>query len=559
MTAPYGNFNDEGYPLAVWLWGHRLREGQHWMEYLLEFLNVLVGFEFELGQGIGNATQLTYRRLTRLGLRRFVFYDEREKTRHPKDDRARQLLLQALKSRSITPVGINSDDPLVLARHLLRSYSAIEDKRSWYAKSLFPVHENLLFWEALRKGATKRESRESVDSTSAHDLDVGVTFGERNFFARGGEIYYLILSAGTKSDGERRNRIISRLQYLLRQRNQEIGEVAEIIDRAWRELKDRAEGERGADDHDEAKLGWIPAPDCELYQIISQDVDNLLRADLDPLESLELLAHLMCFHIVQYIYHRAVVDPYGTDCATGKCLDQHHPLLLVDCLDGHGSGIIRQLSAALYREHEQLQIQAARNYVCHQIQSWAASFGSRTNFAQELENTASAYFNIGGLEKATRQQYHVAVAHLVDQLQTREIDRTKFIDAYTDALTELLMNGFNRHFIGVHRKLGRYIGLIAPRTGRNPRYVLGDTLLKALVLANVPDRSEIAYDDLLVRLYHRYGIVVGQNEAQLSGLYNRKSVNAGYYDDNRLALLGKMKSAGLLYEYSDATAMVRPL
>jgi len=51
----YGHIDREGYPLAAWIWGHRLRLGQHWMEYLLEFLNVLAGFDYELGQGVDSA------------------------------------------------------------------------------------------------------------------------------------------------------------------------------------------------------------------------------------------------------------------------------------------------------------------------------------------------------------------------------------------------------------------------------------------------------------------------------------------------------------------------
>jgi hypothetical protein len=128
---------------------------------------------------------------------------------------------------------------------------------------------------------------------------------------------------------------------------------------------------------------------------------------------------------------------------------------------------------------------------------------------------------------------------------------------YADALTELLMDGFTKQFIGLHRKLARNIGFVAPKQGRNPRYVLGDTLLKALVLANVSTGSEMAYDEFLSCLYTRYGLVVGQHEAKLAGLSNRRSINTGYFENNRAALLAKMKSAGLLREYSDATAMVR--
>lgn len=133
----------DGYPLASQIWGHRLRGGQHWMEYLLEFLNVLAGFDYRLGQGLddqrGTANYLDeYSRFTRLGLRRFVFYDEREKTTHPYDDRAIKALLSALKTR-VSGTGFDShEEELTLVRSLFRSFSAVEEERAWFAKSLFP-------------------------------------------------------------------------------------------------------------------------------------------------------------------------------------------------------------------------------------------------------------------------------------------------------------------------------------------------------------------------------------------------------------------------------------
>lgn len=555
MTTHFGNQDaNEGYPLAVWLWGHRLREGQHWMEYLLEFLNVFAGFDFQLGQGVDGAERQTYRRLTRLGLRRFVFYDDKEKTRHPMDDRARQLLFEALRQNKA--VAFSGDDPIALARHLLRSYSAIEERRSWYAKSLFPVHEKLLFWEALRKGATKREIRESAVNGPPRALDVGITFGDRNFFARGGEIYYLMLSAGTLRDESKRNRIATRLGHLLTQRNREIGDVADIVDQAWRELRETGDASE-ADSRDDAMLGWIPVSECQLYQEIVDDVDCLLQAELDPLESLALFAHLVCFHITLYIYHRASVGRSYNACMQGMCLETYQPSLLLDFLDKRNGGVVRQFSAALYKEQEQQQFKVAREYVAECTRAWADQFQGNQDFANLLAQEAEAHFSIKNLERGTKQQYHQRRDQLQSQIMRGEITEANFLESYTQELTELLFNGFTKHFVGVHRKLGRSIGFIAPQKGSNQRFVLGDTLLKALVLANVTPGSVIPYDELLERLHRRYGFVIGLREARLSGLYERHSINASYFDDNRMALLEKMKSAGLLREYSDATAMVR--
>src|SRR5690242_7119049 len=105
MSAHYGQFNhNERHAIAAHIWGHRLRAGQHWMEYMLEFLSVLSGFEYRFGQGLAGREDepgylAEYRVPKRLGLRRFVFYDGREKTPDPRDQRATDEICRQLRSR----------------------------------------------------------------------------------------------------------------------------------------------------------------------------------------------------------------------------------------------------------------------------------------------------------------------------------------------------------------------------------------------------------------------------------------------------------------------------
>ena len=117
------------------------------------------------------------------------------------------------------------------------------------------------------------------------------------------------------------------------------------------------------------------------------------------------------------------------------------------------------------------------------------------------------------------------------------------------------MRDLRKNFVGVHRKLAKAVGFVAPRKGPGARFVLGDNLLKALTLANLPPGAGMTYDEFLARLYERYGLVVGPDEAQHSGLFARQCINAEYYSRNKDALLEKMKHAGLAVEYSDATAV----
>jgi hypothetical protein len=557
MSAYYGQFNDtERHAIAARIWGHRLRAGQHWMEYMLEFLSVLSGFDYQFGQGLADHDgepnyRLEYRVPKRLGLRRFVFYDGREKTPDPRDQRAADETRRQLRSR-LPADAQTPEDLLGQLRSLLRSFSAIEDDRSWYAKSLFPVHEEFLLWEALRKGSTLRRYAGDANLLPIAQLDQGVEFFARNFFARGGELYYLMISAGTEGDRDRRTRIASRFRALLQERNQSLGEFARIINGAWIDLVADPD-----DEMIEGRLGWLPDPACPFYRQIAEDLDVFLENKLDSLECLELLAHLISFHIVCYIYHRAQPASNSEGHSSGSCLEACRPQLLVDLLSEEGGGVIRDRSAALLRRQEVWQLERARELVAEQVCCWAAQQPDDDALYSSLEWETANYFRVGGTR--AKGNYNMALREVRTRYGVKPFDREALIHDFSTGVFSALSSDFRDNFLAVHSKLGRAIGLIAPRKGPRPRFVLGDTLLKTLVIANLRASDTLNFGDLLDRLYDRYGVVVGPGEADKAGLLERLRINEEYYAHNRDALLARMQRAGLVTQYSDATALVSRL
>ncbi len=527
------------YPLAAWVWGHRLLEGQHWMEYLLEFLNVLAGFDYELGHGITQGSQVPmrkerYTRYTRFGLRRFIFYDEqREKMRNDANTAAATALHRELE----TLVRVNGNQSsLVLVRTLLRSFSAVAYQRSWYAKSLFPINHELLFWQGDRNTTKGYQQREATAEPPIADTTVTLT--KRNFYARGGEVYYLILSAGTEADLNRRLSIANRLESLLKHSHQAIGSVARLIDTTWERISGNPSSLK-----DHGTLGWIPAPESPLYVTIAEDVAMLLQIERDPIETLDLLAHLMGFHLTCYIYHHARPDPAHA----------HHPLLLIDALEGADGGVIRQFSAALFREQEVSIVQRGQQYVSQVVQEWAQQYGEHTaSMVYDLWAQTASSFNL------SRKTVPTWVDRLHQQLEKGTLSRAEWVTQFAeDLFTQELRTDFDKNFVGVHRKLTKGVGFVAPKMGTGGRFVLGDTLLKALTLANVSaTQAEMPYGAFLRRLYQRYGLIVGRHEAEHAGLFHRQPLDREYYKHNADALLEKMKRAGLAVEYSDTTAMV---
>jgi hypothetical protein len=556
MTSYYGAYDNDQHPIAARIWGHRLRAGQHWIEYMLEFLSVLSGFEYRLGQGLPEREHLKdyrteYSIPKRLGLRRFVFYDEREKTRDSRDTRAVSELRSELRQLMPEANGRAGDEDLLeQVRALLRSFSAIEEERSWYAKALFPVHQNFLLWEALRKGSTLRAYNLPVEDRELIELDRGIEFRARNFFARGGELYYLIISAGTEHDPARRERIGQRLEALLKGNNEALGRIAYKIDEVWQRLSGEDNGQITG------KLGWILDPDCALYRQIAEDLDTFLDNNLDSLECLELLAHLIGFHIVSYIYHRAhpASDPEGH--ASGSCLEACRPLLLVDLLSEQDGGIIRSRSASALRQQDDWQLRQARDLVEQKVREWAAEEPDDARLLEHLAPQTASFFSVGGTR--ARGNYNSALREVSARYGEQVASREALIRDYSAAIYEALSPEFRKNFLGVHRKIGRAIGLIVPRRGPQARFALGDTLLKTLAMAVLPrNAAPVAFGQFLETLYSRYGIIVGPGEARDAGLIERLRINEEYYTRNRDALLARLQRAGLLNQYSDATALVR--
>lgn len=554
MSKFYGQYDESQRALAVYIWGHRLRAGQHWIEYMLEFLSVLAGFEYHLGQGLpehkGQAGyRLAYKIPKRLGLRRFVFYDRREKTLDARDQRAVDEIKRQLSAR-LPDHGDAAHERLDQLRALLRSFSAIEDARSWYAKSLFPVHEEFLLWEALRKGSTKNHYTGNTATLELSELDRGVEFFARNFFARGGELYYLMISAGTEGDPDRRKRIARQLEDLLKERNKTLGTFAQIINGAWDGLH-----LNGSATQVEGTVGWLFDPACPLYCQFAEDLDTFLDNKLDSLECLELLAHLISFHVVCYIYHRAhpASDTEGHE--SGSCIEACRPQLLVDLLGDEDGSVIRERSALLLRRHEAWQRDRARELIDDRVRRWAAAEPDDDRLLETLQAEVEQYF--GKVRTRAKQTYDASIHELRTRYTAGQSTREEVIAGVSAQVFDALQADFQRNFLAIHTRLGRAIGLVAPRKGPRPRFVLGDTLLKALVIANLREGEQVGFGDLLERLYLRYGIVVGPGEAHAAGMVERLRINEEYYIRNRDALLARMKRAGLVMQFSDATALAK--
>jgi hypothetical protein len=104
----------------------------------------------------------------------------------------------------------------------------------------------------------------------------------------------------------------------------------------------------------------------------------------------------------------------------------------------------------------------------------------------------------------------------------------------------------------LHRTYGREIVLISKRGTNKLRYAPNDSLLKALILANVRDRME--FKEFLRRLFERYGIVLGEREAKI--VMEDSDFDSKAFQSNASRLEQRLSSLGMLKRLSDACAYV---
>ena len=123
-------------------------------------------------------------------------------------------------------------------------------------------------------------------------------------------------------------------------------------------------------------------------------------------------------------------------------------------------------------------------------------------------------------------------------------------------MVELRHESINRHrqHVGnVHRNYGRDIGLVSKRGTNRLRYAPTDTLLKAMVLANVGTRME--YKEFLSQLFQRYGFVFGEREAE--AVLPKDDFEKKAFQANSQRLERRLSSLGMLRRLSDACAYVQ--
>lgn len=406
--------------LSIRLFGNRLQGDQTLGEYLLEFLLVFSSakkddesgkFEFHTMDQINQAQTagaLSYYTVPRNGLKRFIFYD-----------RSKQ------ESRSAIDNG----------------YALIIRKRGWYAQSLMPIAPELLFPETL---GIKARKNKPLDTPNI-EVETMFEYGQHDFLARGGEMYYLQLLEGIYKNQDdpkilQYKKDIERgISYMLKEKSAGFSTIATHLQNWWLEDQNlNDESIYATKLTRKMSLGYLqPGFDRRAKQSL-QELACFLSNEIHPITRIDLMSKGIVLALLRSMHLQAFycVHPDA----------QQPPAWIIDMHTGSATSNIAKLAAASYR-------------------TAYSEFGNALNII---------YANSNGEKEA----FDVVSKELSDSAD-------------------------------IFKKMGKELQIVIPRKGAYERFSLSEDIVRYLVLSLVRPGKKMTFDSFLQVLYDHYGIVIG--------------------------------------------------
>lgn len=494
-------FEDRSGP-AFWIdeaiWGHRLHDEQSPWLIFLEFLTVLLA-EHREGRALSEAqlNSLSYRPQLQLRLRNLVFNNPHVMTVRALDRPDEAAWSLWLEKMAATAGGIDKPD----FAYLRDRFESFED---------FAAVLSFLQGSAIEGSSNKRWSSKFVFPFGRHALyeDVNVKPGgsvsnDRRFFARTGELLYLMLARSIHAD---------ELCGLLVSRFLENPAPYDRMAQALQGEPQLAKAERAG--------AYLPCSRHDIFDRLATDWLAILRLPIPAHDAIPHLVNMTGLNMVLYQLDRA------------RELLGRNPITLVCEIVSPKKSVVRDLSADSYQYNNLLPQQAIERFVRRvtETSEWQDALASDdpTLNAIDILQREFGWPDGDDDETATEPQ------------------------AFVDALVERATVRHKQHVGKIHMTWARAIGLSSRRSSRRVRYAPTDRLLKTLVVACVGERLE--FKDFLTLLYERYGFVIGDAQARM--FIDAGTADQEDFSDNAHRLEERLASLGLLKRLSDSCAYV---
>ncbi len=497
------------------IWGHRLYDEQTPWLTLLEFLGILQS-QIEIGKGFieeeNQLNYLNYYYYSRLSLRNILFnnpYLEAISDEFFNDDDCWQKWeLYMIKSCG----GIN---PPVDFSYLKERFSSFKD----FVKIVHFLQTNAIEGDSNKRWTSKFIFPYGPDCLYS-DLRVkGTNFSQdRRFFARTGELLYLMLCRSGKREELKTALINLRI-------------VAEPDNKhqtsKWNHLVVMLQPESELKKDNTRKSGnppYLPYKELPEYTALAEDWLNILHYNLPDYDAIPYLVTLTGLHLVIYLLKRAK--------AVLEIAES--PQFVLEIVAPKKT-VVRDLASSSFLENNNLSYQAIENYILSITTTldWEQCKTSSNAVHDTLELIQKGF--AWNLKKAGKIPENSSPDEILKIFREKAISRHK------------------QHIGNCHSSWSKEIGLASSRGSRRIRYAPTDSLLKTLVLCTVPHRLE--FQNFLAKLSETYGFIIGDRQAT-------KFIETGEADREAFAsnaerLEQRLASLGLLKRLSDACAYVQ--
>ncbi|PSB31330.1 hypothetical protein [Chlorogloea sp. CCALA 695] len=491
------------------IWGHRLYDEQTPWLCILEMLCITQS-EASSGRAFVESefNTLEYKIYKRLYLRNILFNNphiEAVAAESLDDNERWQMWMEKIASNvgGLTSPDFNYlksrfasfKDFAELVKFLQSSAIEGDSNKRWSSKFVFPYGSDCLY-EDLRvteHGATN----------------------DRRFFGRTGELLYLMLCRSGRGE-----EIFARLEntrIITRNYSKDYrGSKWNHLVLALQSPKDRE------DIRVSGSPPYLPHAQLPEYERLAEDWLSILGCDLPNYDALPHVVTITGLHLIIYLLTRAKMT-----------LGESAPPRFVLEIVAPKKTTVRELASDEYQKNNSLPQRAIEHHIRSTVDSpeWQASLIS----PNPMEDA-------------------------IDLLQKRfawsakeESDGSGSPEALLNSLCEQALKRHQQHLAKFHGSWAREIGLSSSRSSRRTRYAPTDSLLKTLVLASVPTRLE--FQEFLAKLYHKYGLVIGDRQAE--DLINSGDADREDFVANAERLEHRLASIGLLKRLSDACAYVQ--
>jgi len=348
------------------------------------------------------------------------------------------------------------------------------------------------------------------------DIDISLS-ADRRFFGRGGELMYLMLSRSRKASG---------VADLVRR---EFFSNEDPMDRLLAEIDPGSEERTG-----DVPLGYLPLVHHSSYDRLAEDwIAVLGLAGLPSPQKFEPLFRLSALNLVRYFMERAA-EVGDLSAADGRPIVE--PIVL-DVSSGAISDMRQRAASHLRRVRETID-EAVETYIRTTIErqpKWQqAKRHSDTDLRSRLAVEAiQETFNTDILEKErpSRRSPDACLSFFVKKATARSRNNVS-------TLIE---------------PLGKNAGFITARQRAGTWFDGSDEFLEALVVGN-SGAEAMTVDHFLSRIFERYRIVIGPNEAARA--FVKRTFDPSSFEENAREFERRLTGLGYVRRLSDDCAFV---